>query len=334
MRAVAGTRWPGRLLLVTLLSTAAVVLLSGLAPANEALLILASTDLPLTATAAVAGAGLCVTVGALLLVTGIRMARRRAAGVPLRMAVAPAAPAALLPSDRFRATDLLDIRDLQFGLPSAADASEPGAGISLTVPHGQTLVLVGDGASGATRLCQAILGVLPQSSPVRSGSILFDGRELVTLPEWEFRRLRRDQIGCLDSPSPRRLYPRARIGRGLTTSYPRQMTTASAQRVLLAQELLVNPKLVIAFDPARGLDPQAATAFLDLLHSMQRERGFTLLVVSTRLDVVQRCDRVAIMRAGTIVEHASVHELLTEPNHLHSRRLLTGDVAGLTPTES
>lgn len=251
-----------------------------------------------------------------------RMARRRAAGSPLRAAAPPAAPAALLPSDRFRATDLLDIRDLHVDLSAAADAPEPDAGISLTVPRGQTLALIGDAVSGATQLCQAILGMLPRSSPVRSGSILFDGRELVALPEREFRRLRRDQIGYLESPSHRRLDPQVRMWRGLTT-----------RRAGRPHALPVNPLLVIAVDPTRGLDPQAATAFLDLLHSMQRERGFTLLVVSTRLEVVRRCDRVAIMRAGTIVEHASVQELLTEPEHLHSRRLLTDDVAGLSPTE-
>lgn len=314
------------------------------------------------------GITVVVTAGALVLVNGIRMtSRRRGAGSPVRAAAAPAPPATLLPSDRFRATDLLDIRDLHVGLPGVTGASEPGGGINLTVPRGQTLALIGDEGSGATQLCQAILGVLPRSSPVTSGSILFDGRELVTLPEREFRRLRGDRIGFLDSPAPRRLDPQVRIGRGLTTRlagrpwaagararcwavdllrrlgveapaavlacHPRQVTAASAQRALLTHALRANPQLVITLDPTRGLGPHAATAFLDLLHTLQRERGFTLLVVSARLDVVQRCDRVAIMRAGTIVEHASVQELLTEPNHRHSRRLLTGGIPGLTPAD-
>lgn len=158
----------------------------------------------------------------------------------------------------------------------------------------------------------------PPSNPVQSGSIVFDGRELVCLPEREFRRLRRNQIGFLDSPSPRRLDPQARIGRVLAIRLPGRTRVAGGRARRRAVDLLarvgvetpetvlgcylaralVRPERVVTIDPTRELDPDAAARFLDLLHDLQRERGFTLLVVSTRLEVVRRCDRVAVVRSA------------------------------------
>ncbi|MET0954937.1 MAG: ATP-binding cassette domain-containing protein, partial [Cryobacterium sp.] len=131
-------------------------------------------------------------------------------------------PATSMPSTGFRSADLLDIRDLRIHqVPEQPWAEEPGTAgpddsINLTVARGEAVAIIGDHSSGTGQLCRAIVGLLPLRTPVRSGSILFDGRELVGLPEREFRRLRGAQIGILDSPSSHRLDPRVRVGKTLT----------------------------------------------------------------------------------------------------------------------
>ena len=273
-------------------------------------------------------------------------------------------PEMSLPSTGFRSADLLDIRDLRIHqAPEQPWAEEPGpAGpgdsINLTVARGEAVAIIGDHSSGAGQLCRAIVGLLPVRTPVRSGSILFDGRELVGLPEREFRRLRGAKIGILDSPSSHRLDPRVRVGKALTgilatrpgasrsgareaalqllrrvgidtvedvfAAYPHQLSAETAGRVLLAGAIGAEPELLIAFEPTLGFDSAAETEVLDLLHDLHHERGFTLIVISTRMEVVARCERVAVMRAGTIVEHASASDLLANPQHPHSQYLLTG----------
>ncbi|WEO77774.1 ATP-binding cassette domain-containing protein [Cryobacterium sp. SO2] len=276
------------------------------------------------------------------------------------------AAAGTLPSTSFRAADFLDIRDLGFTPAGSTDVSQ-GAGISLTVQRGETLAVIGDASSGTSTLCLAIAGLLPAGVPVRSGSILVDGHELVGLPERDFSRLRGHLIGYLAAPGPHRLDPRARLGRQVLTllarqplasrsglrqaaadlfasvgiekpeavlrAYPYEVSAETAQRVLLAGVLAPRPQLLVAHDPTLGLDAAAETEFLDLLHAVRREAGFTLIVSSARVELAVRCDRVAVMSSGTIVEHASVGELFTAPQHPHTRLLLAEREARRAPAQ-
>jgi len=277
------------------------------------------------------------------------------------LGVADLAAGVVRPSTSFRSTDLLDIRDLRPGPPVGRTNAEPGDGISLTIPRGQALAVVDDSSDGAALLAHAIIGLFPVGFSAPSGSILFDGTELLGLPEREFRRLRGQRIGFLAAPAADRLAPDVRIGQQLPTlqagrsgagrspahagalellgrvgiqdgqsvlaAYPHQVSAAIAQRVLLAGALVGDPQLLIAHEPTRSLGADEEAGFLDLLHALQQERGFSLLVASTRVEIIARCDRVAIVNEGTIVEHASVRELLTAPQHPHSRRLLAAGAA-------
>ena len=261
-----------------------------------------------------------------------------------------------LPSTGFRAADFLDIRDLRTHTSGERGGREPMGGISLTVPRGQTLAVIGDDPDGASLLCHSIAGMQQRGPAAMSGSILFDGIELVGLPERDFRHLRGRRIGFLPAPAADHLDPDARIGQHLVallirqtdtsrararaaaeellvrvgladaervfTAYPRDVSTVTSQRVLLAGVLVGGPQLVVADDPTRGFGAGEEAEFLDLLHSLQRERGFTLIVAAAKVGIAVRCDRVAVMSEGTIVEYASVPELLTAPQHPYTRRLL------------
>jgi ABC-type dipeptide/oligopeptide/nickel transport system ATPase component len=257
-----------------------------------------------------------------------------------------------LASPGFRSADFLDIRDLR--LSSGLEYGASLTGLDLTVSRGQALAVVGDDGDGASLLCHAIAGLLPLNTAIASGSILFDGTELVGLPERAFRRLRGLRIGFLAAPGQHRLNPDMRIGQqldrlvtpaaprsearasttGLLTrvgiedavtvslAYPHQVSEATAQRVLLAAAVARGPDLLIADDPGGRLAVADGAGFLDVLHDLRREHGFTLIVASAGIEHVKRCDRVAVLNRGSIVEHASAHELLTDPQHPHSRRLL------------
>jgi ABC-type dipeptide/oligopeptide/nickel transport system ATPase component/ABC-type dipeptide/oligopeptide/nickel transport system permease component len=269
----------------------------------------------------------------------------------------PGAP--ILPSASFRSSDVLDIRDLRLQPGPGDDSPEPRAGISLTVARGQTLAVIGDHGDCASLLCHAIVGLPPLHSAVSSGSILFDGTELVGLPERHFRALRGQRIGFLDAPGTSRLDPDARIGRQLAglmagrqrcsrsrvrsavlaalagvgiedaaavfEAYPHQLSDATAQRVLLAGALARNPELLIADHPTLSLTDGEEEGFLDVLHALQEEREFTLIVASSRVENVLRCDRVAVMDRGVIVEYASPHDLIPASPHPQSRQVSGGE---------
>ncbi|QYF73588.1 ATP-binding cassette domain-containing protein [Cryobacterium sp. PAMC25264] len=266
-------------------------------------------------------------------------------------------------STTFRASDVLDIRDLRLRPHGAGSEHASGAGISLTVSRGQALAVIGDEGSGAMALCLAIAGLLPPATVITSGSVLFEGTELVGLPEQHFRKLRGRRIGFFDRPAPDRFAHDWRIARQLSSviapadtrrtrrstldllqrvgvetpeavldARPRDLSAVTLQRVLLACALARNPHLLIALDPAAGFDPHDEAGLLDLLHDLQRERELTLIVASARPIVVTRCDRVAVLQAGTVIEHASAGEILTAPQHPHTRRLFDGSTSGPAPT--
>lgn len=253
-----------------------------------------------------------------------------------------------LPSASFRSADFLDVRGLRFTTAGTADAPRSD-GISLTVPSGEALAVIGDEESGAATLCLAIAGLLPANVAIRSGSILVDGSEIVGLPERYFGRLRGHQIGYLAAPGPHRLDPRARLGRQVMEllarqgpapratvrqravelfarmgidnpaqalhAFPHQVSAETTQRVLLAGALALEPRLLIAHEPTQGFDAQATAAFLDLLHAVQREAGFALIVASADVELAVRCDRVAVMRAGTVAQYASAADFFSAEHH-------------------
>jgi ABC-type dipeptide/oligopeptide/nickel transport system ATPase component len=278
---------------------------------------------------------------------------------PLRP-TSPADPAGrALASTTFRSTDFLDIRNLRLHPGAGPELLEPLVGISLTVARGQSLAVVGDHGDGASLLCHAIVGLPPLHSAVSSGSILFDGTELVGLSERQFRQLRGQRIGFLDAPGSTQLDAHIRVGRQLAgllggtaggrrsraraevlvtlhgvgiddadavaAAYPHQLTDATRQRVLLAAALVRFPELLIADHPTERLSAVDESDFLDLLHALQVSRGFTLIVASARVANVVRCDRVAVMDQGVIVEYASSQDFITAPQHPRSRQLIKSE---------
>jgi peptide/nickel transport system ATP-binding protein len=253
---------------------------------------------------------------------------------------------------------LLDIRDLQirFG------AAQAVRGISLQLDEGEVLGLVGESGSGKSVTSLAILGLLGPAAQVagqilwqRAGVGAID---LLQQPSAALRRLRGREIAMIFQEPMTALNPVMTIGRQVAEAaeahfpswsgreakrkaiaaleavdlpeaarrygdYPHQFSGGQRQRILIAMALINRPRLLIADEPTTALDVTVQAQVLDLLKDLQRQYGLAMLFISHDLAVVgEIASRVAVMRAGQIVETGPSRQLLTNPEHPYTRSLL------------
>ena len=223
-------------------------------------------------------------------------------------------------------------------------------GITLEVPDGQHVGIIGSSGSGKSMLSLTIMGLLPEGARVE-GSIRWDGRELVGASERELRALRGSQISMMFQDPATSLDPLMRLGkqialplrrhRGLrgaalreaieralaevalpdptriARSFPYEVSGGQRQRVALAMTLAASPSLLIADEPTTALDVTVQRTVLDLLDEVTRERGVSLLFISHDLPVVARmADRVIVTDAGRITDDVPVEVIRTAPDTL------------------
>lgn len=207
-------------------------------------------------------------------------------------------------------------------------------GITLEVPDGQHVGIIGSSGSGKSMLSLAIMGLLPEGARVE-GSIRWDGRELVGSSERELRSLRGSQISMMFQDPATSLDPLMRLGkqialplrrhRGLRGAALREAIDRALAEVALpdpacialAMTLAASPSLLIADEPTTALDVTVQRTVLDLLDEVTRERGVNLLFISHDLPVVARmADRVIVVDAGRITDDVPVEVIRTAPNTL------------------
>ena len=233
--------------------------------------------------------------------------------------------------------------------------SEAVRGVSFALEAGETLGLVGESGSGKSVTSLGVLGLLGPAARL-SGQILWRGRDLLQARSGELRALRGREIAMIFQEPMTALNPVMTIGRqvaeaaeahGATRSeakrralemleavaipeaerryseYPHQFSGGQRQRILIAMALINKPSLLIADEPTTALDVTVQAQVLELLRQLQQERGLAMLFISHDLAVVgQVAGRVAVMRAGEIVESGPAQELLTRPRHAYTRSLL------------
>lgn len=254
---------------------------------------------------------------------------------------------------------LLEIRGLSTRYVAARGARVMPAveDVALTLGAGETLGLVGESGSGKTTLALTIMRLLPPAARIVGGEILFEGRNLLTMPESEMRRVRGKRIAMiLQDPmaslnplftvgdqvaEPIRVHDGAPRGSAWTRardllravripapetrlgSYPHQMSGGMRQRVVGAIALACEPRLIIADEPTTSLDVTIQAQYLRLLRDLQREHGLALVFITHNLGIVARmCDRVAVMYAGRIVESGPVRDIFDAAAHPYTRALL------------
>ena len=248
---------------------------------------------------------------------------------------------------------LLEVRDLRlrFG------ATEAVHGISFNIEEGEVLGLVGESGSGKSVTSLAILGLLGPTASL-SGEILWRGENLLKQNPAQWRRIRGREIAMIFQEPMTALNPVMPIGRQVAEAaqahfpswsgrearkkaiaaleavdlpdaalrygdYPHQFSGGQRQRILIAMALINNPRLLIADEPTTALDVTIQAQVLDLLRSLQKQYGLAMLFISHDLAVVgQVAGRVAVMRAGEIVESGPGAQVLRSPVHAYTRSLL------------
>lgn len=235
--------------------------------------------------------------------------------------------------------------------------------VSFEIRKGETLGLVGESGSGKSVTAFSIIRLVQEPGEVVGGSVHFQGRDLLSLPEDEMRRVRGAGIGFVFQEPMAALNPVMRIGahiaealmvHGLASradartraiellravrivdpekrvdDYPHQLSGGMRQRVMLAIALACRPPLVIADEPTTALDVTVQAQVLELLRDMKRQFDLSLLLITHDFGVIaEMADRVAVMYRGKIVEEAPVRDIFRNPQHPYTKGLLASIPGG------
>jgi peptide/nickel transport system ATP-binding protein len=235
--------------------------------------------------------------------------------------------------------------------------------VSFEVRKGETLGLVGESGSGKSVTAFSIIRLVQEPGRIEGGRVLFQGRDLLTLPESEMRHVRGAGIGFVFQEPMAALNPVMRVGahiaeallvHGLASKseararaiellravritnpeqrvddYPHQLSGGMRQRVMMAIALACKPPLVIADEPTTALDVTVQAQILELLRDMKRQFDLSLLLITHDFGVIaETADRVAVMYRGKIVEEAPVRDIFRNPQHPYTRGLLASIPGG------
>jgi peptide/nickel transport system ATP-binding protein len=249
-------------------------------------------------------------------------------------------------------TPLLTVRDLsvRFGETLAVD------GVSFDLARGGALGIVGESGSGKSVTCRALMKLLPPVASI-SGTVDFDGQDILSAPESSLNAIRGKRIAMIFQSPASHLDPLMRIGdqvaetlirhtdmRGKAVrdevlrlldvvripdparwarAYPHQLSGGMKQRAMIAGALACQPDLLLADEPTTALDATVQKSVLDLLASLRKERGLSMIFVSHDLGAVaQVCDDLLVMRQSRLVERGPVARVLEAPQHDYTRMLI------------
>jgi len=254
--------------------------------------------------------------------------------------------------------ELLSVRDLRVTFGSGDRQVNAVNGVSIDMAPGDTLGIVGESGCGKTVSSLAVMRLLPKpAARIPTGSVLFEGRELLELSDAEMRDIRGDRMAMIFQDPMTSLNPVLSIERQLTevlethrklkrkraagralelleivgipaarqrlNDFPHQFSGGMRQRVMIAMALACDPRLLIADEPTTALDVTIQAQILDLMRSAVRETGTALILITHDLGVVAGMARtINVMYAGHIVERAETPELFGRPRHPYTVGLL------------
>jgi dipeptide transport system ATP-binding protein len=252
---------------------------------------------------------------------------------------------------------LLEIENLSIEFPSATGTVRAVDGASFVLSEGELLGIVGESGAGKSLAMLAVMGLVPHPGRVTADRLAFRGRDLLTLSGRERRRLTGKSLAMIFQEPTTSLNPCFTVGfqlvEGLRVhesmgrkaarrraielleqvgipaaedrmqAYPHQLSGGMNQRVMIAMAIACNPEILVADEPTTALDVTIQAQILELLLSLQRERGMGLVLITHNMGVVAAtAERVLVMYAGQIVEDRSVVALFQAPQHPYTAALL------------
>lgn len=253
---------------------------------------------------------------------------------------------------------LLSVRDLTISFGKGKKQREVVHGVSFDVYPGETVAIVGESGSGKSTTATAVIDLLPGTGQVTGGSVTLDGRELTSMKRADMERLRGREIGYVPQDPMSNLNPVWSVGfqvketikaNGLASNrrdvhrmavevlqnagladaerrmhqFPHQFSGGMRQRALIGIGLAADPKLLIADEPTSALDVTVQRVILDHLASLTRDKGTSVLFITHDLGLAaERADRVIVMSRGEIVESGPSREILENPQHPYTKRLV------------
>jgi ABC-type glutathione transport system ATPase component len=259
---------------------------------------------------------------------------------------------------------ILSVRDLTIDLPPGSDRPHAVEGLGFDLYANEILCLVGESGSGKSLTAAAMMGLLPPYVRPSAGQMMFEDRDLLTLSEEGWRALRGRRFGMIFQEPMTALNPVMRVEdqilevltahgeRGgpervmdllhavnlpdpmrLKSAYPHHLSGGQRQRVMIAMALALHPTVLIADEPTTALDVTTQAQILALIRQLQSERQMGVLFITHDFGVVAEiADRVAVLQHGRIVELGTKDQVLNDPQHEYTRRLIAA-VPSLDPPE-
>ncbi|MFE9408377.1 ABC transporter ATP-binding protein [Streptomyces sp. NPDC006704] len=253
---------------------------------------------------------------------------------------------------------LLEVRDLQVEFRTREGVAKAVNGVTYSVEAGETLAVLGESGSGKSVTAQAVMGILDMPpGRITGGEIVFKGADLLKTKEDERRKIRGSDMAMIFQDALSSLNPVLSVGdqlaemfivhRGASRKdgraravelmdrvripaakervgqYPHQFSGGMRQRIMIAMAMALEPSLIIADEPTTALDVTVQAQVMDLLGELRHELNMGLILITHDLGVVADvADKIAVMYAGRIVEHAPVHEIYRAPAHPYTKGLL------------
>lgn len=253
---------------------------------------------------------------------------------------------------------ILQVKNLTVSFRAYAGKVQAVRNISFDLRRGETVAIVGESGSGKSVTTKAIMGILAGNAMIEGGEILYDGMDLTKVSESDFHNIRGKRIGLIFQDPLSALNPIMKIGKQITEvlrlslhmnraeakaralelmkavgipnaevrfhQYPFQFSGGMRQRVVIAIALASDPEILICDEPTTALDVTVQATILELIESIKKERGLSIIFITHDLGVVaQIADRVNVMYAGKIVETGTSEEIFFEPAHPYTWALLS-----------